>query len=173
MIAPDASAFARRLGASGDALMALVSDAGPDEARWKPEPAKWSMLEIVGHLVDEERLDFRRRLELVLDSPEHPWPSLDPEGRVREGHFNARALSDLVAEFAAERQRSVEWLESLRSPAWTNAYRHPTAGVLTASALLHAWAAHDLLHIRQIVRARYAFLAVAAAPASLDYAGPW
>ena len=65
------------------------------------------------------------------------------------------------------------WLETQATANWKHQYQHPTAGALTAAGLLHCWAAHDLLHLRQIVAARYARLAVMAAPASLDYAGRW
>jgi hypothetical protein len=173
MNAPDVVAFARRLSASADALTALVSDVGGDESRWKSAPAKWSINEIFGHLVDEERYDFRQRLALLLENPDRPWPSIDPEGWVREKNFNARELSDLTAEFLSERQRSVAWLETQGAAQWENAYRHPQAGVLTAPALLHAWAAHDLLHLRQIAAVRHARLATLIAPANTDYAGRW
>lgn len=35
-----------------------------EQARWKPTPDKWSMLEVVNHLYDEEREDFRQRLSV-------------------------------------------------------------------------------------------------------------
>lgn len=173
MSAPDVNAFARRLVASADALTALVEDVADDEARWRSAPAKWSINEIFGHLVDEERYDFRQRLQLLLEDPARPWPPIDPEGWVREKNFNDRALADLSAEFLSERQRSVTWLETLQSASWTHAYRHPTAGMLTAAVLLHAWAAHDLLHIRQILAVRHARLSALIAPDHTDYAGRW
>jgi hypothetical protein len=173
MSTPNLTAFAKRLRASADALAALVDDVGDDEARWKYAPDKWSINEIFGHLVDEEQLDVRKRLELLLGDPAQRWPPIDPEGWVREKQFNARTLAHLTVEFLAERQRSIEWLETLRSAGWSNTYAHLTAGPLSASVLLHAWAAHDLLHIRQILRVRYRHLAASAAPGSLDYAGAW
>ncbi|HEX5131321.1 MAG TPA: DinB family protein [Candidatus Krumholzibacteria bacterium] len=173
MSAPDASAFARRLAASGEALVALVADVDRDEAVWRPAAGRWSILEIVGHLVDEERHDFRQRLRLLLADPARVWPPIDPEGLVRSSNFNARELNDLAGEFVAEREQSVEWLASLVTPDWEHACTHPTAGVLTAAGLLHAWAAHDLLHLRQLTAVRFARLQSLAAPAALDYAGTW
>lgn len=173
MSAPDLVEVARRLRASGDAIAALVSDVAVDEARWKAAPEKWSILEIVGHLVEEERLDFRMRIDLTLHHPEKPWPPLDPEALVREKQFNDRILADLVEEFLAERDRSLAWLRALESPDWSRHHDHPRLGRMTAVSLLYAWAAHDLLHVRQIVAVRHARLAALAAPHSLDYAGSW
>ncbi|MDH4036474.1 MAG: DinB family protein [Candidatus Krumholzibacteria bacterium] len=173
MSAPDVAAVARRLVASADALTALVEDVDGDESRWKLTPEKWSINDIFGHLIDEERHDFRQRVQILLEDPTRPWPPIDPEGWVREKNFNARALSDLTGEFLAERQRSVAWLVTQGSANWDQACTHPTAGVLSAWGLLHNWAAHDLLHVRQIVAVRYARLAVKTAPATLDYAGRW
>jgi hypothetical protein len=171
MKAPDTAAFARRLEAGADALAALVEDVGPEEARWHQAAGKWSINEIVGHLVYEECHDFRQRLQLLLEDPNRTWPPIDPDGHVRQGGFDARDLSDLVAEFLAERQTSVSWLEALETSNWEHSYPHPTAGVITAVGLLHCWAAHDLLHVRQIAAVRHARLAVMAGPYSLDYAG--
>jgi len=44
----------------------LTKDINTELAIWKPAPDKWSILEVVNHLYDEEREDFRQRLELVL-----------------------------------------------------------------------------------------------------------
>ena len=46
-------------------------------------------------------------------------------------------------------------------------------GRLSAGDMLTSWAAHDLLHLRQLVELRFAYLARQARPYSLDYAGEW
>jgi DinB superfamily len=173
MSTPDIAAVARRLRAGADAITAFVSDVEAEEARWKPSPKSWSILDILGHLVDEERLDFRTRLDFILHRPGEPFPPIDPEGWVREKNFNARVLHELTQEFLAERDGSITWLRGISSPDWSLHYDHPTAGRLTAADMLYAWAAHDVLHVRQLARVRYARLAAVAAPRSLNYAGTW
>ncbi|MDH5627852.1 MAG: DinB family protein, partial [Candidatus Krumholzibacteria bacterium] len=78
MSAPDVAAVARRLVASADALTALVEDVDGDESRWKLTPEKWSINDIFGHLIDEERHDFRQRVQILLEDPTRPWPPIDP-----------------------------------------------------------------------------------------------
>ncbi len=44
---------------------------------------------------------------------------------------------------------------------------------MTAGDLLAAWVAHDVLHLRQLVELRYAYLVEEAQPNSVGYAGEW
>jgi hypothetical protein len=56
----------------------LFKNISEEQARWKPGADRWSILEVINHLYDEEREDFRKRLALVLDNPDEPWPAIDP-----------------------------------------------------------------------------------------------
>ena len=161
------------LDASGRAIDALVSGVAPDVARARPAPEKWSINEVLGHLVDEERHDFRTRIDYMLHRPGETWPAIDPERTVRKGQFNEQSLSDLRAAFARERRASIEWLAGLKDAHWDASYRHPKMGEFTAASMLCAWAAHDLLHLRQIERTLFQHLGRAAAPDRTDYAGQW
>ena len=162
-----------RLDASARAIEALVATVDPDLARFRPAPGKWSILEILGHLGDEERLDFRARIESTLAHPDADWPAIHPDQWVREGDFNARALQPLLAAFLEERRRSLAFLAGLHAADWGRSHRHPTLGDLTAASLLCAWAAHDVLHLRQISGVLYAHLSLATTPSRVDYAGAW
>jgi DinB superfamily len=162
-----------RLAASAGAIEALVATVDPDLARFRPAPGKWSILEVLGHLVDEERLDFRARIELTLADPGAPWPAIEPDRWVREQDFNAREIPTLLAAFLEERRRSLAWLAGLHSADWGRSHHHPPMGDLTAASLLCAWAAHDVLHLRQISGVLYAYLSLATTPSRVDYAGTW
>ena len=63
---------------------ALVQGVSDQQARWKPDPDSWSILEVLNHLLDEEREDFRVRLDYTLHRPGEPWPPIDP-GRLGDG----------------------------------------------------------------------------------------
>ncbi|MES2430979.1 MAG: DinB family protein [Bacteroidota bacterium] len=51
---------------------------------WKPDPEKWCLLEIVCHLYDEEREDFRARTKHTLETPTASLPPIDPQGWVKK-----------------------------------------------------------------------------------------
>lgn len=162
-----------RLG-RGAALVVALTERLPDALmRWKPAPERWSMLEVVNHLADEEVLDFRTRVERTLRDPAEPWPAIDPQSWVIERKYNAREPGESLERFLAERKQSVEWLRSLKTAAWSNVHVHPKLGPMSARMLLANWIAHDLLHARQLMRLHYEGLAREIAPEKLDYAGPW
>jgi DinB superfamily len=162
-----------RLDAGARTIDAFTRTAPPDLVKFRPAPEKWTMLEILGHLYDEERLDFRARIDLTLNSPEAEWPRIDPERWVKEQDFNSRALADLLTQFLDERRHSLEWLYAHRDEDWSRTHHHPRLGSFTASSLLCAWAAHDVLHIRQLAGIVYRHLSGATTPDRVEYAGRW
>lgn len=156
-----------------ETLRALVVDLAPEEIRWRPEPGKWSMVEVIGHLLDEEREDFRPRLELTLDAPGSPWPGIDPPARVLERAHQNRDPEGLLEDFVEERARSLAWLDGRGRVALEASHEHPALGTLRAGDLLCSWAAHDLLHFRQLLGLRFARLGQMSCPYRSDYAGLW
>ena len=161
------------LEASGRAIDALVSGVQPEVARRQPAPEKWSIHEVLGHLADEERNDFRMRIDYMLHRSGEAWPAIDPRRTVSEGNFNEKTLDALRTDFLLERQKSLAWLSGLHGANWEAAYHHPQMGDFTAASLLCAWAAHDLLHLRQIERILFQHLGRATHPDRTDYAGEW
>ncbi len=164
---------AERLGRSSTLVISLYDHLPEELLRWKPAPERWSLLEIVNHLADEEVLDFRTRIERTLRDPSEAWPSISPQDWVLERKYNERDPAASLDRFLEERKKSLAWLRTQRSAAWSNVYVHPKAGPLSARMLLANWIAHDFLHARQMLRLHHERLALLAAPESLDYAGPW
>lgn len=160
-----------QLGVNGDIFKHLFKDLLDEQARWKPGADRWSMLEVINHLYDEEREDFRKRLKLVLSNPDEPWPAIDPEGWVNQRGYNQRELNASLENFFEERKHSLRWLHKLDSPDWQATHLHPKLGPMSAELLLANWVAHDLFHIRQTTHLYFAYLRRQVAPISLDYSG--
>jgi hypothetical protein len=150
----------------------LVEGVTQEQARWKPAPDSWSILEVINHLVDEEREDFRTRLRLLLFEPGTEWPRIDPVGWVRDRRYNERELEPSLQNYLAERQDSLAWLRSLETVDWETSVQAPF-GLFKAGDLFCAWAAHDVLHMRQLVELHWAYLNRYAAPYDPQYAGEW
>jgi len=150
----------------------LLGGLSEDLYAWKPSPEKWNLLEIVCHLLDEEREDFRARVQHVLETPDLPMPSIDPVGWVEARKYAEKNYEATLQAFLAEREKSINWLHDLEDPEWGNTHQHPGMGPVQARMFFVNWLAHDYLHIRQITKLKYDFLQQSN-HASLDYAGNW
>ncbi|MFC2025734.1 DinB family protein [Chloroflexota bacterium] len=153
-------------------ISSLVEAISEEDARWKPDTESWSILEVINHLYDEERLDFRVRLDIILHNPDQPWPPIDPQGWVLERRYNERALSESLERFLAEREKSLIWLGALDSPDWDQNYKSPF-GNISAGDMFAAWVTHDHIHMRQQVELHRAKTEIEASPYKLAYAGDW
>jgi len=169
----NAEALIARLEAHTSVFQALLGRVSNEDAAWKPAPEKWSLLEVAAHLLDEEREDFRTRLDLTLHHPEAAWPRIDPVGWVAARKYAERELGPTVQQFLEERIRSVAWLRGLAAPDWNSEHRHPAFGSMSAGNLLVSWVAHDLLHFRQITRLQFQRVTELGAPFETGYAGEW
>ncbi len=119
--------YIARLDENREVFESLLRGVSDEQARWKPAPEKWSMLEVLGHLYDEEREDFRQHLDLLLHRPADEWPQIDPQGWVVSRCYNRRDPAQSLRDFLAERAASVDWLRGLSpSPAdWDNSHERP------------------------------------------------
>ncbi len=160
------------LKAHAGAVRGLAAGTPIEQARWKPAPESWSILEVVNHLYDEEREDFRQRLDHCLNHPDEAWPPIDPQGWVIQREYNSRDPEQSLRNFLEERQRSLVWLGALRAPDLEAVQTAPFGEIRTGD-LLAAWVAHDLLHLRQLVELRWAYTLKAAEPFDVRYAGEW
>lgn len=164
--------YLKRLTENARVFEGLVGGVDAEQARWKPAPERWSMLEVLGHLYDEEREDFRQRLDYTLHRPGEAWPKIDPRGWVTARAYNERDVAESLRGFLEERERSLAWLRELKEPDWSVAQERPQ-GVLSAGDILASWVAHDLLHMRQLTRLHYEYVARVAEPYRVNYAGDW
>jgi hypothetical protein len=165
--------FIGRFSTNRQVIAGLASTLSLEQASWKPSPDKWSVLEVINHLCDEEREDFRQRLNLVLTNPEQTWPRIDPQDWVTSRHYQERDLDASLKDFLRERENSLSWLGQLAQPNWNNRYKHPDGHFISAGDLLASWLAHDYLHVRQLARLHWQYVGAISHPHQTTYGGPW
>src|SRR5947209_9855944 len=155
-------------------ISSLLAGLTPAEARRKPDPVNWSVLEVVCHLYDEEREDFRQRLDIMLHRPAELWPAIHPGAWVTDRKYNERDLDEMLNAWLAERARSVDWLAGLTvaDGDWEKPVSSPF-GTMRPGDMLASWVAHDNLHQRQLVELRRARLVSLSEPYDVQYAGDW
>jgi hypothetical protein len=153
-------------------IRALLAGITPEEARAKPNPESWSILEVVCHLYDEEREDFREHLDFILHRQDEQYHVIDPQSWVKDRRYNEQDFDVMRKNFFAERQHSLDWLSELHSSNWDTTYTS-AYGSVTAGEMFASWVAHDNLHIRQLVELRRARIENITNPYEIEYAGKW
>ncbi len=162
-----------QLAANARRIHALLEGVSPEQAGWKPDPDSWSVLEVINHLYDEEREDFRTHLDFILHPSAQGWHPIDPQGWVSARRYNERQLASSLQSFLAEREASLEWLKGLGEPDWEASVMAPFGEAIRAGDMLASWAAHDLLHMRQLVELHWAYARQLTDPFDVRYAGSW
>lgn len=114
-----------------------------------PAAEEWSALQCLRHLLDAERQAFPVRLRSFLTGQE--FESFDPQ----QPRTDSASLTpeQLVATFALVRQESLSLLKQVQDKDLERTAQHPRFGTVVLVQMLHAWAAHDLMHTVQAERA--------------------
>lgn len=158
---------------STEMIRALLAGLSQEEAQVKPSRGTWSILEVTCHLYDEECEDFREHLDFILHRQrEDEWHPIAPQAWVKLRKYNEQGFQQMKAKFFRERAKSLKRLKSLEGVDWKTRYKSRW-GSMTAGDMLASWAAHDNLHIRQLVELRRARLERIAKPHKIEYAGDW
>ena len=121
-------------------------------ATYRYAPEKWSVNELVGHMIDSERIFTLRALRFARNDPA-PMPSFDQDGYVRNATFDAYPLADLASELEAVRQATIFLFRHMDEQAWSRRGVANNAEV-SVRALAYIVAGHELHH-REILSARY------------------
>jgi hypothetical protein len=162
----------RQLSVNAQAMRYLVESISEEQAQWKPDPETWSLQEVMEHLYNEERIDFRKHLKEMFSEPPQPWGNYNPAVYV-----TVKSCRQALEGFLTERDASIVWLKELKSPNWEAASKASFGPeevlVLRAGDVLTSWVAHDFLHLRQVNELLYAWNEKQAAPYSVQYAGGW
>ena len=107
---------------------------------------KWSIREVLGHVIDTERV-FGYRALCVARGDQTPLPSFDEKVFGSNSPHNAFPLADLLEEFDAVRKGHLLFFRQLRPADWT---RIGIANNLPVSprALAYNMAGHVLHHLK-------------------------
>jgi hypothetical protein len=159
-----------RLQGNADIVNVLLQNINEQQAAWKPDEKEWSLVEVINHLYDEEKLDFRAHFQQALQG--NPWTPINPPAWVAEHNYAQKDLLASLENFLNEREESIAWLNTLQNPDFSKSIK-TNWGEISAGNLFHSWIAHDFLHIRQINELLYQYSQFSAQPYEVFYAGDW
>lgn len=162
----------RELQNSTEMIRASLLGISQEDAHVKPTLESWSILEVVCHLYDVEREDFREHLDFILHRQNEEYHAIDPQAWISERKYNEQSFAEMQEKFFAERRKSLEWLQTLSNSDWDTTYTSEY-GSVSAGEMLSCWVAHDNLHLRQFVELRRARIETITQPYPIEYAGDW
>ena len=117
-----------------------------------PESAgKWSMRDVVQHLADSELVGgFRLRLILAQDRP--PLTPFDQDLWAERLRYREVPVQDAFEQFSVLRRVNLRLWENVAPADLARVGLHGERGEESVAHLRRLYAAHDLLHLRQLER---------------------
>ncbi len=133
-------------------MKSLLAGISEEKAGYRYEPGKWSLKQVIGHLIDSERI-FAYRALAFARGDRQPLPGFEQDDYVDNGHFDERSMQELARDFATARDSSIALIESLHPSV------HAARGVadgkpLSARAIAWLMVGH-VNHHTKVLRERY------------------
>jgi hypothetical protein len=98
-------------------LTEVFADLSETEGDFRYGPDKWSIKEVLGHLIDTERV-FGFRALWFARGGSADLPGFDQDEFVHQAGFDRRSVGSLVSEFIHLRQSTVDLMASFREAEW-------------------------------------------------------
>lgn len=134
-------------------LAAAVKDVAPNELGIPEAPGKWSIREVVQHLADSELVGSGRfRMVLAEDRP--ALAGYDQDLWSQRLRYSESNVDEAVAEFTSLRRANLRLLERTTDADRARVGIHSERGEESLALMMKLYAAHDLVHLRQIARIR-------------------
>jgi uncharacterized damage-inducible protein DinB len=117
-------------------------------------PGKWSIKDILVHVIDDERIFADRALRFARNEQAN-LIGFDQDEYARYAQGDARSLASIFAEFEAVRRATITLYENLPEDSLDRmGHGTGTANDATVRALVYHIAGHELHHVK-VIRERY------------------
>jgi hypothetical protein len=131
-----------------DETLAVYRDITAERAAFRYAPGKWSMKQVIGHVVDAERV-FQYRAFSIARGERQSLPGFDQDPYVEAGAFDARGWQSLLEELKAVRAASVTLFRHLGEAA-IDRQGIANSTPITVRALGYIIAGHERHHLAQL-----------------------
>ena len=133
-------------------LEELIEPLNEEQLLLRYQPGKWTIKEVLTHLIDAERI-MAYRLLRVARHDTTPLPGYEHDDYIAYSFANKRSKASILAEYRSVRAATLTLLESLdeRVAGYAGTASNHR---ITVTALAHFIAGHELHHLA-ILRERY------------------
>jgi hypothetical protein len=130
----------------------LMSSLDDTKAAHRYEPGKWSVKEVIGHIIDAERI-FGYRALAFSRGETASLPGWDENAYAATANFDQWRIGDLAELYAVARRSNIIYFRNLAPEAW-NRRGIASNNAITVNALAYVIAGHERHHL-QILHERY------------------
>ena len=140
------------LGKQIESTLSLIRGLSEAQGDLRYAPGKWSVKEVIGHLIDTERIFAYHALRFARNDAT-PLSGFDENSYVANAGFSSRSLADLAEEFEHVRKSNIYMFKHLDGD---SCLRRGAANdnEISVRALAYNIAGHELHHVG-ILRSRY------------------
>src|SRR5215475_1795840 len=121
----------------------------PKQLKWRPEPGKWSIAEIIAHLADAEIVGSWRMRSIIGEDGITIQP-FDQDAWASVFAYQKRDAKRSLETFRVLRESNLAMLKEISPEIWNNHGMHLERGKETVAHVVRMFAGHDANHLRQV-----------------------
>lgn len=133
-------------------VLAFFKNISEEKSLYRYAPEKWSVREVLGHIVDGERIFAYRALRFSRNDKTN-LPSFEENEFVRQSNYNDIPLPDLVDQFWTLRNTNLAMLKNFSDEMWMRT-GSANNNIISVRAVAFLMAGH-LIHHLNVLRERY------------------
>ena len=139
-----------------DRVAGNLSNLSPQQTRQQPAPGKWSIQQIIGHLLDSAANNHHRFIRAQQIDP-FAFPGYEQDHWVRAQNYNQLPWPDLLQLWKLYNRHLAHVIEAVPSEKLTVECRIGSYPTETLSFLIEDYLAHIEHHLKQIDAIRASF----------------
>ena len=136
-------------------LEKAVRGISEEDLRRPEKPGKWSILQVLNHLVDTEMV-YGYRTRMIVSHNEPKIQAYDQDLWAETLRANEGSSREILDELRMSRGRNLRLLKSLRPDELKRVGHHEERGPESVMRVVQMIAGHDRVHLRQIERIKRA-----------------
>jgi uncharacterized damage-inducible protein DinB len=137
--------------ATAGKLNKAIAGLSSSQLKWRPEPGKWSVAEIIAHLADAE-IVVSWRMRSVIGENGITIQPFDQDQWASAFNYRDRDARRSLEVFRSLRENNLAMLREIAPETWDNYGMHLERGKESIAHLARMFAGHDTNHVLQIER---------------------
>jgi len=137
--------------ATAGKLKKAITGLTPTQLRWRSEPGKWSIAEIIAHLADAEIVASWRMRSVIGENGITIQP-FDQDAWASVFQYRDRDAKLSLEVFRTLRENNLAMLKEIPRETWENYGMHLERGKESIAHLARMFAGHDTNHVLQVER---------------------